>query len=265
MPLDDVAVTPLDRTRFRDVLSPQGQAQFEHAITRGRELLDGRTLWNVNSTAHGGGVAEMLRSLIGYARGVGIDARWLIIGGDPEFFRITKRLHNRLHGYAGDGGPLGEAERAVYERVAAEHADLLAQRVRPATSFSCTIRRPPAWSSRWSRRACPSSGARTSASTWPNERAREAWRFLIAYVRARRRLRLLAPRLHVGGPRPRQGHGHRPVDRRLLAEEPRRCRSRRVTAVLRAAGLAADHHHHSRAIFERLDGTRGPRRARGAT
>ena len=56
MPLDDVAVTPLDPTRFRDVLSPQGSAQFEHAIARGRELLDGQTLWNVNSTAHGGGV-----------------------------------------------------------------------------------------------------------------------------------------------------------------------------------------------------------------
>ena len=38
-------------------------------MARGRELLEGRTFWNVNSTAHGGGVAEMLRSLIGYVRG----------------------------------------------------------------------------------------------------------------------------------------------------------------------------------------------------
>src|SRR6478735_9432629 len=130
--LTDVSVTPLAPERFREVLSAESLARFEHTITRGAELLDGRTLWNVNSTAHGGGVAEMLRSLIGYVRGVGVDARWVTIGGNPEFFRITKRLHNRLHGYAGDGGPLGEAERAVYERVAAEHADLLAQRVAPA-------------------------------------------------------------------------------------------------------------------------------------
>ena len=73
VPLDEVAVTPLDPTRFRDVLSPQGLAQFEHAVARGRELLEARIFWNVNSTAHGGGVAEMLRSLIGYVRGVGVD------------------------------------------------------------------------------------------------------------------------------------------------------------------------------------------------
>ena len=64
----------------------------------------GRVFWNVNSTAHGGGVAEMLRSLIGYARGVGIDARWVTIGGDADFFRVTKRLHNRLHGSPATAG-----------------------------------------------------------------------------------------------------------------------------------------------------------------
>lgn len=107
MPLDEVSITPLPPERFRDVLSPEGRAQFEHAIARGRELLRSRTFWNVNSTARGGGVAEMLRSLIGYVRGAGLDARWVTIGGDAEFFRLTKRLHNRLHGYAGDGGPAG--------------------------------------------------------------------------------------------------------------------------------------------------------------
>ena len=78
----------------------------------GSDLLGGRVLWKVNSTARGGGVAEMLRSLIGYCARRGIDARWVVIGGDAEFFALTKRLHNRLHGCAGDGGPLGDAERA---------------------------------------------------------------------------------------------------------------------------------------------------------
>src|SRR6266542_3442533 len=100
MALDDVPVTTLHPERFRDILTPQALAQFEHAIARGRELLASRTFWNVNSTAHGGGVAEMLRSLIGYVRGAGLDARWVTIGGDEDFFRITKRLHNRLHGFA---------------------------------------------------------------------------------------------------------------------------------------------------------------------
>ncbi len=73
-------------------------------------------MWNVNSTARGGGVAEMLVSLLAYARGATVDARWLVISGDERFFAITKRIHNRLHGFPGDGGPLGEAEREHYER-----------------------------------------------------------------------------------------------------------------------------------------------------
>src|SRR5205823_13091482 len=80
-------------------------------IERARKLLAGRVVWNINSTAVGGGVAEMLQSLLAYARGAGIDARWLVIGGDESFFRVTKRLHNFLHGDPGDGEALGLAER----------------------------------------------------------------------------------------------------------------------------------------------------------
>src|SRR5271169_4815678 len=132
MGLQDVTVTPLDPARLRTVLAPDAVAHFEHTLTRGRELLESRTFWNVNSTAQGGGVAEMLRSLIGYTRGGGSDARWIVIEGDAEFFRITKRLHNRLHGHDGDGGALGEAERVAYERCCAANAELMAQRVRAA-------------------------------------------------------------------------------------------------------------------------------------
>ena len=69
-----------------------------------------------------------------------MDARWAVIGGDAEFFRITKRFHNRLHG-ADDGGQLGERERAVYERRCRAKAELLAPRS-SATSCCCTIPRP---------------------------------------------------------------------------------------------------------------------------
>ena len=61
----------------------------------------GASVLCVNSTASGGGVAEMLRVLLPYVRGVGIDARWLVIEGDDRFFEITKRLHNHLYGAAG--------------------------------------------------------------------------------------------------------------------------------------------------------------------
>ena len=60
--------------------------------------LAGRAVINVNSTAIGGGVAEMLQTLLAYARGAGVEARWLVIEGDPAFFAITKRIHNWLYG-----------------------------------------------------------------------------------------------------------------------------------------------------------------------
>ncbi len=53
---------------------------------------------NVNSTFVGGGVAEMLQSVIPFARGLGIDARWFVIEGNEEFFTVTKKFHNLLQG-----------------------------------------------------------------------------------------------------------------------------------------------------------------------
>ena len=47
----------------------------------------------------------MLQVLLPLTRGADIDARWLVIEGDPEFFEITKRLHIHLHGQPGDGRP----------------------------------------------------------------------------------------------------------------------------------------------------------------
>ena len=69
MALPDVAVSTLPPERFAGVLTSEGLARFERAIARGRELLGDGALWTVNSTAFGGGVAEMLRSLVGYVRG----------------------------------------------------------------------------------------------------------------------------------------------------------------------------------------------------
>ena len=73
-------------------------------------LLRGLTVWNVNSTASGGGVAEMLQALLAYTRGAGVGTRWLVVEGSHDFFALTKRIHNLLHGSPGDGGPTGPAE-----------------------------------------------------------------------------------------------------------------------------------------------------------
>ena len=65
-------------------------------------------------------------NLAGVRSGARIDNRWLVLDGEAEFFAITKRLHNLLHGDRGDGGPLGADERACYERVvAANVAEML--------------------------------------------------------------------------------------------------------------------------------------------
>jgi trehalose synthase len=129
--LTQVPVAVLAPQRFGGVIDPERYRAFLEAIERGREVFAGRIVWNVNSTARGGGVAEMLHSLLAYARGSGVDARWTVIGGSPEFFAVTKRIHNRLHGYAGDGRPLGPAEREVYEAVTGTAAAALAGLVRP--------------------------------------------------------------------------------------------------------------------------------------
>jgi trehalose synthase len=96
-----------------------------------RARLTGHDIINVNSTASGGGVSEMLHVLLPLCLGLGVPAPWYVIEADPEFFVTTKRIHNRLHGNRGDGGPLGEAERAQLQTVAEREADALLQRIRP--------------------------------------------------------------------------------------------------------------------------------------
>src|SRR5215213_2450413 len=121
----------LDVERLARLLGGPEAQRVRDASRRGRERLTGRKVINVNSTARGGGVAEMLLPLIAYARGVGIDARWLVIDGDSDFFQVTKRLHNRLHGAEGDGGPLGDAERKTYETTLQRNRDALLAVVEP--------------------------------------------------------------------------------------------------------------------------------------
>jgi trehalose synthase len=91
----------------------------------------GRAIWQVNSTARGGGVVELLLGLLGYARAAGVDNRWVVIEGNEDFFRVTKRIHNNLHGFAGDGRPLGDAQRHTYESTLEANARELRELLRP--------------------------------------------------------------------------------------------------------------------------------------
>ena len=60
--------------------------------------LKGLKVFHINSTPRGGGVAEILKSLVPLMRGVGLDARWYTIPPRNSFFEITKKIHNALQG-----------------------------------------------------------------------------------------------------------------------------------------------------------------------
>jgi trehalose synthase len=94
-----------------------------------RQLAD-RTIWMVNSSAQGGGVAEMLPRMTALLEELGLQVKWIVMGSDrPEFFRVTKHLHNLIHG---EGQPeLGPEDREVYEFVSLQNAEELAPQVRP--------------------------------------------------------------------------------------------------------------------------------------
>ncbi len=78
--------------------------------------LKGRTIWMINSTALGGGVAEMLPSQMRILRELGVSIEWLVIEArEKAFFDITKRIHNAIHGSG--NSIFTEEDRQVYEAV----------------------------------------------------------------------------------------------------------------------------------------------------
>ncbi|MBX3191918.1 MAG: glycosyltransferase [Labilithrix sp.] len=122
---------------FAELVGHERVVALEREAAELRELLGARAIFNVNSTAAGGGVAEMLRPQLRYARGRGILTRWLVIEGPAELFRITKRLHNALHDVPGDGSPLGPEQARIYERAMRENAVALDALVRDGDIVIC--------------------------------------------------------------------------------------------------------------------------------
>jgi trehalose synthase len=132
--LGSLTAIPLETRRFEDLGSYMSEPMIDRvrlAQQDARKLLRGRTVWMVNSTALGGGVAQLLRTLLPYWRGAGIDVRWMVLRGSAEFFRVTKRFHNHLQGQPGDGDVLGIEELATFDRAAHHHARALATQLAP--------------------------------------------------------------------------------------------------------------------------------------
>lgn len=154
--------------------------------------LEGRTVWMVNSTEKGGGVAEMLPALVALLRDLGIATEWLVLDSDePRFFEITKRIHNLIHGV---GDPrLGPADREVYEAVNRTNAEVLRALIRPGDILVIHDPQPLPL-------ACYL-GGRDVTAIWrchiglddENDATRAAWEFLRPYLSAYRHAVFSAP------------------------------------------------------------------------
>ncbi|HPT65584.1 MAG TPA: glycosyltransferase [Acetomicrobium sp.] len=85
------------KANIKDYSSIVGQTVIDELFLLA-DKLKGKVIQNVNSTAVGGGVAEILSRMINLLKQLGVDARWDVIKGDEKFFNITKKMHNALHG-----------------------------------------------------------------------------------------------------------------------------------------------------------------------
>jgi trehalose synthase len=113
-----VDLAPKSLERYEDIVGAD-------TIDRLRELaapLKGARVAHINATSYGGGVSELLRSLVPLYLSLGIEAEWAIIPGDEEFFRVTKAFHNALQ-----GAPfaLTEQTKAIYLSNSQEAANRL--------------------------------------------------------------------------------------------------------------------------------------------
>jgi trehalose synthase len=79
---------------YREI-APQGSVEF---LLRMAEKIGRKKILHMNSTKIGGGVAEILRSLVPLLESVGLEAQWEVITGNEEFFSTTKAFHNALQG-----------------------------------------------------------------------------------------------------------------------------------------------------------------------
>ena len=92
----------MEVTQFKEKsLESYGPIIGEDAVERIREKaeeLRSLKVAHVNSTAFGGGVAEILYSMVPLMKDAGLDAQWYVIEGEEDFFRVTKTFHNALQG-----------------------------------------------------------------------------------------------------------------------------------------------------------------------
>lgn len=202
--------------------------------------LSNRTVWMINSAARGGGVAEMLPRLVSLLRELGVDTRWVVITPDnPEFFALTKRLHNLLHG---SGDPeLGPRERTLYDATSDELAAAFIGMIGPKDLVVVHDPQPAGVGARLKR-------ALGTRCVWrchigvdeDSPQTRAAWAFLRADVDAYDQTVFTAPEYIP----PFLGSGAAIIPPALdpFSHKNRRLSPHKLTGVLVCGGLTASHH-----------------------
>ncbi|OAA30144.1 glycosyl transferase family 1 [Kosmotoga arenicorallina S304] len=94
--------------------------EYEKIAKLGEEL-KGLKVLHINATAFGGGVAEILHTLVPLMNDVGLSAEWRVIAGSQEFFELTKRMHNALQGKEDD---LSENDINLFRSITKKNSDI---------------------------------------------------------------------------------------------------------------------------------------------
>jgi len=173
IPLGTSSIAP-----FRDLLEGPEWERFRRTMAEGAARLEHRRIWNINSTANGGGVAEMLAWQIPYERGVRMEVGWLVIGGDSRFFAFTKRLHALLHGVSADGSEISATERSCYEETSAANAKALDANIRAGDLVIVHDPQPAGLIPHLVGRGCRVIWRCHIGVDAPNALSKDAWRFL---------------------------------------------------------------------------------------
>lgn len=104
--------------KYAEVIGPAAMDSLINIADR----LKGKRIVHVNSTRTGGGVAEILSSMLPLSKELGLDVSWEVIEGDESFFNCTKMMHNTLQGMP---GTLSENQIKTYTETNRRNADKL--------------------------------------------------------------------------------------------------------------------------------------------
>ncbi len=112
---------PVQPRRLEDYAADAGETAVER-LREAARALKGARLLHLNSTAFGGGVAELLYTQVPLMHDLGIEATWAVLEGSDEYFAVTKDVHNGLQG--ADIAWTPEKESIYWERMRANAAEL---------------------------------------------------------------------------------------------------------------------------------------------